>query len=85
MQLVQLHSIGITSTYVEKTGLKGFPTYTREDHLHIRGENVQLKKLLLCHIGSPPHTWRKLIAVSAVLLVERITSTYVEKTGTLVS
>ena len=36
-------------------------------------------------LGSPPHTWRKLVFVHAFGQAHRITSTYVEKTaGTLI-
>ena len=70
----------ITSTYVEKTFLFCKFLARLQDHLHIRGENRSW--FINCHmrLGSPPHTWRKPDFLACILLVIRITSTYVEKT-----
>ena len=51
--------IRITSTYVEKTPLRYLSSSDRQDHLHIRGENIWRTYQLLKILGSPPHTWRK--------------------------
>ena len=71
----------ITSTYVEKTRSKSQKISSNEDHLHIRGENQCSMKLNRERTGSPPHTWRKLVFISVSPDNQRITSTYVEKTG----
>ena len=70
----------ITSTYVEKTYLFGALYDLDWDHLHIRGENDLLFLCVCCFLGSPPHTWRKLNAKDFAKQINRITSTYVEKT-----
>ena len=49
----------ITSTYVEKTQVKVFLVLNFQDHLHIRGENLQVFNFCRIAVGSPPHTWRK--------------------------
>ena len=72
--------IRITSTYVEKTTRHSYKFFPREDHLHIRGENVWIKHTLKKRLGSPPHTWRKRILSMSNRFLCRITSTYVEKT-----
>ena len=55
------------------------------DHLHIRGENNLQHMLALGYWGSPPHTWRKRTWIHAKWCPSRITSTYVEKTNSLIS
>ena len=50
-----------------------------EDHLHIRGENVNVLMPAFGSLGSPPHTWRKCGDLYFELTLTRITSTYVEK------
>ena len=70
----------ITSTYVEKTYFLTLLPYLAKDHLHIRGENRLLVQVLLCGVGSPPHTWRKQIFLRICDCDYGITSTYVEKT-----
>ena len=51
-----------------------------EDHLHIRGEYELRQSRLILTIGSPPHTWRILLAMGYWIDEIRITSTYVENT-----
>ena len=78
------HSIHtrITSTYVENTlGHLLMPRQV-QDHLHIRGEYLLMILRLMCQIGSPPHTWRILLAIVFKSALLRITSTYVENTLT---
>ena len=70
----------ITSTYVEKTTSNDLVAHSIEDHLHIRGENQQVLPTLQQTVGSPPHTWRKLVTLLFKAIKFRITSTYVEKT-----
>ena len=70
----------ITSTYVEKTFNRTPLWSSTEDHLHIRGENVWKQVFTLITIGSPPHTWRKLLTQANLTGLIGITSTYVEKT-----
>ena len=50
-----------------------------KDHLHIRGENPSRMTDATKELGSPPHTWRKLIRWNNCISKVRITSTYVEK------
>ena len=51
-----------------------------KDHLHIRGEYKSPISNSQLRTGSPPHTWRILPVVGVILLIFRITSTYVENT-----
>ena len=71
---------GITSTYVEKTYTRNKVANFFQDHLHIRGENKTSCKKTGIRLGSPPHTWRKLMDYVTLVRLTRITSTYVEKT-----
>ena len=73
------HFIRITSTYVEKMKQLTNQTFLSWDHLHIRGENSAGYETGVSNVGSPPHTWRKLVFDSELSLKVRITSTYVEK------
>ena len=50
----------ITSTYVEKTSWLDPAIPSIQDHLHIRGENLDELNEARKSLGSPPHTWRKL-------------------------
>ena len=50
------------------------------DHLHIRGEYKMTFFIVILIPGSPPHTWRILQYCNLVVLIFRITSTYVENT-----
>ena len=70
----------ITSTYVEKTDFCSKLVSVCQDHLHIRGENKRTIKTTIQLIGSPPHTWRKLVDLIMKNRGYGITSTYVEKT-----
>ena len=78
--LYRLRRIRITSTYVEKTRCLKRAGRESKDHLHIRGENHTLQNQQTHQLGSPPHTWRKLVIFPPLSGVLRITSTYVEKT-----
>ena len=71
---------GIISTYVENTRCSNTIRWRGRDHLHIRGEYVNKITLLLINQGSSPHTWRILASVLALLMLDRIISTYVENT-----
>ena len=71
---------GITSTYVEKTKANAKMPVSKQDHLHIRGENSTMLTSRTPCTGSPPHTWRKPDWVKSFSYLHRITSTYVEKT-----
>ncbi len=51
----------ITSTYVEKTRNGYYIRVFSKDHLHIRGENGLPSIDDDDDLGSPPHTWRKLL------------------------
>ena len=55
-----------------------------QDHLHIRGENRVRLCFVNTHLGSPPHTWRKLELSPSAYKSIGITSTYVEKTKSIV-
>ena len=67
---------------MEKTSVSYVDNLHNEDHLHIRGENTGLPSIDDDDdLGSPPHTWRKLIKVGVKFCTGRITSTYVEKTN----
>ena len=61
IQSIRLRSmvkLRITSTHVENTFCYcRHGTYV-EDHLHTRGEYLNLNAITLDQIGSPPHTWR---------------------------
>ena len=70
----------ITSTYVENTKRQSCCLALRQDHLHIRGEYLELQSKMINNLGSPPHTWRIPVAELKALLTCRITSTYVENT-----
>ena len=70
----------ITSTYVENTMYAADATGTSGDHLHIRGEYLTMRLRYASSRGSPPHTWRILMAKSSANLSPGITSTYVENT-----
>ena len=80
-QVVQVALYRITSTYVEKTSYLCRTAWKNQDHLHIRGENGDTMDLGNHLVGSPPHTWRKHIFAILTSFKNRITSTYVEKTG----
>ena len=70
----------ITSTYVENTkGLTWF-MYQVWDHLHIRGEYMEVCAKAGYKVGSPPHTWRIPTQIQVPNFFTRITSTYVENT-----
>ena len=71
----------ITSTYVEKTLITRWKNGLSRDHLHIRGENSHSALKQLSMMGSPPHTWRKLLSAYHNHHFLGITSTYVEKTN----
>ena len=51
-----------------------------EDHLHIRGEYIDLVDTRQMYVGSSPHTWRIRDAVWEENWIGRIISTYVENT-----
>ena len=70
----------ITSTYVENTCHALIACYQNQDHLHIRGEYLQMSDDEYDDLGSPPHTWRIPIFYILVNKYCRITSTYVENT-----
>ena len=74
-------SLRITSTYVEKTRTKERYKVIYEDHLHIRGENLEIYIEPTQCMGSPPHTWRKPSLPEHSKTNLGITSTYVEKTN----
>ena len=65
---------------MEKTILMTMTQWSKQDHLHIRGENAAKKLGIAESTGSPPHTWRKLCKSFIACITARITSTYVEKT-----
>ncbi len=81
-QCIPLSAVRITSTLVENTILIVKKWYLNWDHLHIRGEYEKLFFYSKSKLGSPPHTWRILVAVLYCIEVSRITSTYVENTKT---
>ena len=70
----------ITSTYVENTIYIDCATFSRQDHLHIRGEYLNPKTQSGISLGSPPHTWRIPTYMWLACADLRITSTYVENT-----
>ena len=67
---------------MENTPGSGLEKSSNGDHLHIRGEYAPTKWKPKDITGSPPHTWRIHSKTGATSLPERITSTYVENTGT---
>lgn len=69
-----------SSTFVKKIKFQIVYQSYCKDHLHIRGENLFKAFFLFHFLGSPPHTWRKLIFSLLNHLGIGITSTYVEKT-----
>ena len=70
----------ITSTHVENTASRCKRSRAKEDHLHTRGEyNIGDDDTQL-PLGSPPHTWRILMAQYGKDVNGRITSTHVENT-----
>ena len=71
----------ITSTYVEKTKFLICAVVQKWDHLHIRGENLEIYIEPTQCMGSPPHTWRKPSLPEHSKTNLGITSTYVEKTN----
>ena len=56
------------------------PVGAVKDHLHIRGEYLVLALYVMHLVGSPPHTWRIPASLCFVMVLVRITSTYVENT-----
>ena len=52
-----------------------------EDHLHIRGEYIDLVDTRQMYVGSSPHTWRIPEQKTAARNQVRIISTYVENTS----
>ena len=77
--------LGITSTYVENTSSKRHKRANFKDHLHIRGEYLFHLLSSSSLKGSPPHTWRIPSLITTLTNMLRITSTYVENTGNLIS
>ena len=73
-------SLRITSTYVENTDDIWLDDATKQDHLHIRGEYLQVSIIVFSYLGSPPHTWRIQCFVNSFSVIFGITSTYVENT-----
>ena len=71
--------MGNTSTYVEKMFFLVRLNIKRRKHLHIRGENSSEVQILNLWIETPPHTWRKSLAIKNAGLKCGNTSTYVEK------
>ena len=70
---------GITSTYVEKREQFVKSVDKFRDHLHLRGEKGKLYRCNAVEKGSPPLTWRKVYSPVEGRFLDRITSTYVEK------
>ena len=70
----------IISTYVENTPCRVYNASNVEDHLHIRGEYVNVHYTSLVIPGSSPHTWRIPVALKLIIDYIRIISTYVENT-----
>src|SRR5699024_7702693 len=73
-------NFGITSTYVENTRPNCNTAFSSQDHLHIRGEYINLSLIIMVQSGSPPHTWRIPLITMMMSLDSGITSTYVENT-----
>ncbi len=69
-----------TSTYVEKTVIHDIRFSRSRKHLHIRGEDLMRCISFKTPEETPPRTWRRLIYKLYILLLDRNTSTYVEKT-----
>ena len=65
---------------MENTVIEMGDDLSGKDHLHIRGEYQTTLQLANPTKGSPPHTWRILIAISDGFPKFGITSTYVENT-----
>ena len=70
----------IISTYVENTLLISRIMRKAFNHLHIRGEYVDIVTNAIIGQGSSPHTWRILIAMPPLGHIRRIISIYVENT-----
>ena len=60
--------------------MERYVSFCSQDHLHIRGEYIDLLKLRPVNLGSPPHTWRIQTATTHKAAKPGITSTYVENT-----
>ena len=71
---------GITPTYVGTTANHSSNVLQRWDHPHIRGDDHCGFDLWVCRIGSPPHTWGRLLVARFFFLADRITPTYVGTT-----
>ena len=72
-----------TSTYVEKTLALFSVSLVKEKHLHVCGENSYPSRCDGKTLETPPRMWRKRRKVSDICRRVRNTSTYVEKTNTL--
>ena len=70
----------ITSTCVENTYVHVLQTYSKKDHLHMRGEYPKIEALVAIPPGSPPHAWRIRDWDHQIFYIEGITSTCVENT-----
>ena len=76
-------STGNTSTHVEKTWKILAIASAREKHLHARGENFEQTWKHGFVQETPPRTWRKLGTTMVFGVLQRNTSTHVEKTDQL--
>ena len=80
ISLLVVLMLRITSTYVENTTYIARRFHVTGDHLHIRGEYWNSKKIQAMGQGSPPHTWRIQFCIYGLWAKLWITSTYVENT-----
>ena len=76
-----LVSLRIISTYVENTICTHNFKMVSKDHLHIRGEYLQVVIMIKLRKGSSPHTWRIRYCQRQSITHKRIISTYVENTS----
>ena len=72
----------IISTYVENTSYVNLSNLSIKDHLHLRGEYLDTLRVPRSILGSSPLTWRIQELGFALILNDRIISTYVENTST---
>ena len=71
---------GNTSTDVEKTSTAATPRSRSRKHLHGRGEDLITTLLRRTLLETPPRTWRRPSGHISARLIQRNTSTDVEKT-----
>ena len=71
----------ITPTYVGKSCIPSNDNSKTTDHPHIRGEKLPVLNIHVHAVGSPPHTWGKVVCAPSGKSRVRITPTYVGKRG----